>query len=438
MRSWILLAVATGPLAISAACASSEEQAAPGREQPPSTVLDAEAPDSAAAPEWDGDVPDTSLPRCSPSGWCVTAFPDEDLDFRDIWPFEDRAFAIVQSRTQGVRVLEWQKSTDAWQYIDDASQNAVGVETFAGRIYAPNEGEVYFTVSPSFVYHGKRPVAPETAWRWTRQALPDNVTGHRPDDDHGRPYNMATRDRQVTLGVWGVGPLDIYAYYSNTIFKREPLDGAWSAVYVADDVAADEHIYFTAVAGTGPDDIWFSGVRALYSYVCPLLVRKNADAWGRVADGVVKTTAPDSCDVRAGTVRVGEGFGGWLTELQAISPTEYIGLQDAMGPWEVDHVSLTKVRVGDSVYSVEQSTVPVGNASSSSPQVISSLWRVNADNWFTSWGLVLRGTEDGAFAVSSISRDGAPVAAPLHRIRGTSNQNLWAIGVRNAFHKTTL
>ena len=432
MRSWIHLAVATAPLAISAACASSEDQAAPAPEPPTSTVLDADAPD-ASAPVSDGDVPDTSLPRCSASGWCVTPFPDEDLDFRDIWPFEDRAFAIAESRTQGVKVLEWQKSTDAWQYIDDASQNVVGVETFAGRIYAPNEDEVYFTVSPSFVYRGKRPNASESAWSWTRHVLPDNVLGHLPPDDHGRPYYVTTGMTQVTLGVWGVGVDDVYAYYSNAIFRRDPLHGTWSSVYLANDAEPNEHIFFTAAAGAGPDDIWFSGARDRSRYACPLLVRKTADAWIRVADGIVT----DSCGVRAGTVRIGEGFAGWLTELQAISPTEYIGLQDAMNPWNLDHVSLMKVRVEDGGYSVDHSAVPIKNASSIAPQVASSVWRVNGDTWFTSLGLVLRGTEDGAFAVSTISRDGAPVGAPLHRIRGTSNQNLWAIGARHAYHKTT-
>ncbi len=58
--------------------------------------------------------------------------PDVDLELKDIWPVSDgtAAFAIAESPTRGVKLLEWHKSpspTDdddaavpnAWQYIDD-------------------------------------------------------------------------------------------------------------------------------------------------------------------------------------------------------------------------------------------------------------------------------------------------------------------------------
>ncbi len=59
-------------------------------------------------------------------------------------------------------------------YIDDGTQNERGFGTYAGRVWAPNENEVYYGIGPGYVYHGKRPVAPATAWSWTRQQLKDN------------------------------------------------------------------------------------------------------------------------------------------------------------------------------------------------------------------------------------------------------------------------
>ena len=139
MRASIVLATASASLAIIAACAGSEDETPVPIDQPPATIPDAGAPDADIP---DVDVPDTRLPDCSSAGWCITPFPDENLDFRDIWPLEDVAFAIAESRTEGVKFLEWKKSTNAWEYIDDLSQNGAGSGTFAGGVYAPNADEV--------------------------------------------------------------------------------------------------------------------------------------------------------------------------------------------------------------------------------------------------------------------------------------------------------
>jgi sarcosine oxidase gamma subunit len=87
-------------VAVMAACATTaEEDAAP----PP---LDREAGATDAGPPGqpgDAQVPgDAStggkeVERCSPDHWCITDLPDEDLDLRDIRPFEDRAFAVAES-----------------------------------------------------------------------------------------------------------------------------------------------------------------------------------------------------------------------------------------------------------------------------------------------------------------------------------------------------
>ncbi len=464
MRAWIVLATASAPLAIIAACASTEEgpSLAPDT-PPPATIPDAGVPD---VDIWDVDVPDTHLPDCSSVGWCITSFPDENLDFRDIWPLEDVAFAIAQSRTEGVKFLEWKKSTNAWEYIDDLSQNSAGSGTFAGGVYAPNANEVYFAVGNSFIYHGKRPVPPETKWTWTRAELPDNVVGHPLTHDHGRHFSTLAGERVEAFGVWGAGAADVYAHYSNTIFRRDPADGTWSAVYTVGDLdAANEHTFFLSASGTGPNDIWFVGARDRDPFSCPLVVRKTADGWERVADGVVGTSSASRCVERAGTLRLGNAVGGWLYDIQPVSATEYVALQNVRVS-SIEHVvNLTRIRVSlppdggvpddgglsddgglvsdgglpsNAAFSFEQSVVPVKLAvNNGPPKIMNSLWRGDGETWFASWGLVVRRADDGTYSVSTLSRDGAPVRAQFHKIRGTSNQNLWAVGARHAYHKTT-
>jgi hypothetical protein len=435
MRASIVLATASASLAIIAACAGTEDEAPPPPVTPPATIPDGGAPDVDVP---DVDVPDTRLPDCSSAGWCVTPFPDENLVFRDIWPLEDVAFAIADSRTEGVKFLEWKKSTNAWEYIDDLTQNGAGSGTFAGGVYAPSADEVYFAVGASYVYHGKRPASPETKWTWTRAKLPDGIVGHPTSHDHGKPWYSASRETVDAFGLWGAGADDVYAYFSNTIFKHDPTGDTWSAVYTIDDLEADdEHAFFVSASGTGPDDIWFVGARDRTYFNCPLVVRKKANGWERVADGVVSNDIFAQCSERAGTLHVGGGTGGWFTDIQPVSATEYVALHDQIENGFFKEVNLTRIRVSENGYSLEQSVVPVKLALPGPVPLMSSLWRGHNETWFTSFGLVVRGTDDGTYAVSTLSRDGAPVTAPLYKIRGTSNQNLWAIGAHHAYHKTT-
>jgi hypothetical protein len=78
---------------------------------------------------------------------------------------------------------------------------------------------------------------------------------------------------------------------------------------------------------------------------------------------------------------------------------------------------------------------------------LSSLWSpplgadVSADQvWLSGFGLILHGQDvwnGDPFQISTISLNGAPTRRPIHRIRGASSHDLWAVGVRYAFHKTT-
>lgn len=433
MRTWIVLAAGSASLAIMAACTSSEADAPPATAPPTTSLPDAGLPDADIR---DVDVPDTRLPDCSSAGWCVTRFPDADLVFKDIWPFEDIAFAVGESRTEGVKVLEWTKATNEWRYIDDQSQNGAGMGEFIGSVYAPNENVVYFTVGSSHIYRGERPVAPETQWRWTKHALPDNVIGHSNTHTHGTPFYVATRERHAAFGVWGTDADNVYAFFSNTIFRRNPSDGTWEELYVADDLEApNEHIFFMAAAGTGPNDLWFAGARDREWYSCPLLLHKSESGWERIIDGVVQEDGASPCTEREGTLRVGGELGGWFSDIQRSSTNEYLLLHDEIDWFSFKSTNLTKINLTESGPSIEQSPVPLKNAMGDARGT--SVWRMDGETWFTTLGLVVRGTDDGTYTPSSISRDGAPVNAPLFKIRGTSNQNLWAIGARYAYHKTT-
>jgi hypothetical protein len=435
MRTTIVLASAIASVAIASACASSDDEGSVGTD-PPAPAAVPDAGDSDGGSVADVDVPDTRLPDCSPAGWCITGFPDEDLAFRDIAPLEEVAFAIAESRTEAVKVLEWTKSTNTWKYIDDGTQNQPPIGTFAGRIYAPNVDEVYFTVGPSHVFHGKRSGG---TWAWTNQALPDNIAGHT--DSHGNPTQRASGQPIATLGVWGTGAGDVYAYYSNTIFHRDPASGSFAAVYVADDLeAANEHIFFASVHGSGPNDVWFVGARDRTLTNCPLVVRKSAAGWDRVADSVVSNSTNAPCAQRPGKLFIGgSGRGGWLVDIAPVSTTEYVALHNRTNRGSLEDVYATTIRVTDDGYSFEQSLVPVKIAlvPQGGSRAATALWRGDGETWFTSWGLALRGGDDGTFSTSTLSRNGGPVIAPFYRIRGTSNQNLWAIGARHAYHKTT-
>jgi len=433
MRTLIVLASAVASVAVASACASSEDAPSVDTDRPaPAAVPDRGDDDGGFVA--DADVPDTRLPDCSPAGWCITGFPDEDLVFRDIAPFEEVAFAIAESATEGIKVLEWTKSTNTWKYIDDGTQNQAAIGTFAGRIYAPNVDELYFTVGPSHVFQGNRSGG---AWTWTNQVLPDNVAGHT--DNHGNPIESASGQPISTLGVWGTGADDVYAWHSNTIFHRDPTGGSFDPVYVADDLeAADEHIFFASVHGSGPDDVWFVGARARTATNCPLVVRKTGAGWERVADAIVSNNAWAACAERSGTLFIGgPDKSGWLVDIAPVSTSEYIALHNRVSGFNFEDVYTTTIRITDDGYSFEQSLVPVTVAPNAGSRTATALWRGDGETWITSWGLVLRGSDDGTFSVSTLSRSGGPVIAPFHRIRGTSNENLWAIGARHAYHKTT-
>jgi hypothetical protein len=382
------------------------------------------------------DASDAASSMCSPDGWCATPLPDSDLTFKDVWPLPGRAFAIVTSPTLGIGVLEWTDAAGRWTYIDDASQNESGLGKYAGRIWAPNDSEVYYGVSPGIIYHGTRPVPPQTEWTWTRSRL----------DDHGRIPGIANAGYissygvgfdDYALGVWGTGPDDVYAWYRNAIFHWKSEDGAppsWVVEYAARDVPeTNQDLYFLGAAGTNPDDVWFGGVRPGSYKSCAFVVNKVAGNYQRAADAVLSpsaTTYSAVCVPPAGVQSVG-GDNGWVGNIQSPGPGVAVMLN---GRRQVARLK----KVGDG-YTADLSEIPTSVMVDGDRML--SLWAASeGEQWLSGKGMVVRAEnawDGGAYQISTLALRGAPIRSDLFRIRGTSNTNLWAIGAGYALHKTS-
>ena len=435
MRGLFILICVSVALGAGVACASAEDDPLS-----PSAQSDTPSTDGGAQPlpkDARSEDAERPAPACSAAGWCATALPDGNLTLRDMWPLADHAFAIAESPTLGVKVLEWSADDSTWQYIDDDTQNEDGFGPQLGRIWAPNENEVYYGISPGFIYYGKR-ANPSATWSWERARLPDNSHHPAPGED----FVWAPIQTYPTLGVWGTGPDDVYAWYANAIFRRTHVEGqfVWVADHVADDTESPAPGYFDNVlifgmGGSGKDDVWFVGARDFITWFsCSVVGRKTADGYRRVVDSVVSIFDPQVCLPRDGVLGLGRG---WLTDVQSVGPGSVVGLWDRM--------TLVQIEAGDGGYTADLTplappSVPNRNAD---PR-FNSLWFQQDEAWLSGWGFVVHGglgVPDGAeradFAISSVSLTGAPLDHPIYRVRGTSKDNIWAVGARYALHKTT-
>ncbi|AKV02439.1 hypothetical protein AKJ09_09102 [Labilithrix luteola] len=436
-------------LAAAAACTSSGETEPTTPAEQDSGILGSsdgavvDVGSDTATPPVDGGVDGGD---CSDAGWCETPLPGPGLTVKDIWPLEGRAFAVAESATQGVRVLEWDGAsgpTGTWSYIDDGTQNDERAAPYAGGLWAPDADDLYYTVAPGYVYHGTRPVPPQTAWSWSRTRLEDH--SHEGDvahasHDHGFPTNSEMGMGYPALGVWGTSRDNVYAWYSNTVFHWKAEAGAapaWVAEYSADDFdTPNEHLFFVGAAGTGPDDIWFSGVRdgSPSGRSCVILVRKTAGSFNRVADGVVPPGfAP--CAARDGFQKI-DGANGWLTDLHALGPSRFVGLKGAR-----DVLQLTAS--ADGGIATDLSPFPSSLVSNNTP---TSVWATSNEVWlstvktYATAAFVARGVDvwnGGSYELSTLALRHGPITSSLFRIRGTSSTNLWVVGVQHALHKTT-
>lgn len=464
MRSPFLLACASLALAAAVACATSADDAplSPPNDPEPTPLPDGGIADGGLT----RDASDPIVSSCSGAGWCLTSLPDGDLTLKDIWPFESRAFAIAESQTLGVKVLEWDEAGTSWKYIDDNSQNAYGFGKYAGKIWAPNENEIYYGVEPAFIHHGKR-AAPASPWSWERSQLADNSRDTDPARDHGLARYTNRHGQPVeypAIGVWGTSADDVYAWYANTIFHWKSDDGgapAWVAEYVADDTENLAETFFVfGASGSSRDDIWFAGGRARHvpegTFACPIVIHKTADGYKRIVDHVINGRFPfylGYCQPKAGALSFPGVLVGWLTNVESAGPGRAVGIMaeaafayvasEDGGLARLNEVRVRTPRPDDEV-----------------PTLLSSVWVHGTEAWLSGWGLVLRTDNDPArwstglglftpddaehgapdaatYSVSATALNGVPLDRPLYQVRGTSNTNLWAIGPRYALHKTT-
>ena len=150
-----------------------------------------------------------------------------------------------------------------------------------------------------------------------------------------RPYYSVAREPVAAFGVWGAGAADVYAHYSNTIFRRDPAGGTWSAVYTVDDLEAARRTRLLP--------------RRLGNRPGRHLVRRRSrpcrhDARGATAArssfarrrtaGSASPTASSATrsPLRAASARArcasAMRFGGWFTDIQPVSATEYVALHN--------------------------------------------------------------------------------------------------------------
>ena len=384
---------------------------------------------------------------CSSAGWCATSLPDADLMLKSIWPLEGRAFATAESRTVGVKVLEWTDAEGKWRYIDDNSQNQTGLARYVANIWAPSENELYYAVAKGTIVHGTRPSS-EMAWTWTSHALEDHSPVRQRSYEPDSPPEAVSRALYPTLGVWGTGAGDVYAWYTNTVYHWKSEGAAapsWMPEYTADDVSSStEELFALGMTGANRDDLWFSFVRtnmARNQGACPVIVRKTPSGYERISDGIVKGAR--CSEARPGFSMMGSAR-GWLTSLQTLGDGQVAGIQGGR--------ELVKISAGDGGYSVATSKVlsldPVDDRDRSpgAASFFTSLYRAPEGRlWMggigmPGTGMVVSGDDvwsaGGSYAISTLSLSGAPLKGSDFKIHGTANANLWLVGAHHALHKT--
>ena len=484
MRSTFALACTSIALAAAAACATAGDEAdtSPANDAGSSPLADT---GTDGRPSSEADAGDAAVPvdaRCSAAGWCTTLLPDRDLTLKDIWPFEQRAFAIAESPTLGVKVLGWESASDEWRYIDDNTQNDYGAGQYAGKIWAPSENEVYYAVARARIYRGTRPT-PSSPWTWQYDVL----ESHSPDEDPTRDPGLARyaykRDLPpvdaAALGVWGTCEGDVYAWYGNTVFRRRSEGGApaWVPDYVAEDGEnPTDAFYILGAAGSTSGDLWFAGSRGQFDtegglFACPLVVHRTAEGHRHIVDNVVNQAADPNnrwagiCSANPGSLGFSVSIqipgygtftrpwpnGGMLSSIASVGPNRAVGLMGRNQGDIFTYVSTDDAGIASA--NVVNVSVPRADVQT----YLNSVWVLGTTAWFSGWGLVIK-SEDGpekwsrgfglakpddntpaagSYEISTLALNGAAFDRPFYQVRGISNSNLWAIGAGYALHKTT-
>ncbi len=403
---------------------------------------DAGAPARDAADEAFGEPP-----RCSSAGWCKTELPVDDLVLEDVWPVGKRAFALGISATLGVKFLEWD-AKGGWKIIDDRYEFPRAMTPKS--VWAPDEDEVFFAiddlsgfvggVSGSIIVHGARPVPPETKWSWTRSRL-------------DCPSTRMAIFYLPNGSVWGTSRNDVYALACDRIHRlnrgASVIDGGvvehsdvWDVEYA--DTDATSPLSWTGAIGTGPDDVWFVGYRGSFiTAQCLTLFRKTDAGYTALIDGVPEGTT--ACLEKPGVAM----FTGKLASSGSAGPANIHApakerLVGAVGN-DVDN-ALVQFRLVDGEVQIQTASPREGME-----VAVISPWGTSMDDlWVlanrstpngTAGTSILRATSiwggGGAFEFSTIAINGSPNTEQLTRLRGTSNQNLWAVGTHSAYVKST-
>ncbi|AKU95255.1 hypothetical protein AKJ09_01919 [Labilithrix luteola] len=429
--------VAAFALAGAAACAASGDE---GKDPPASDNGDGSSTiqgdgGSASEAATDAHFEAASPPRCSEAGWCLTDLPDSQLQFNDIWPIGNRAFALVSDESGSNRAVEFDNATPdgPWRYIDEGDLNAG--RTFPMNLWAPNENELYVTmadVTPfggggtfgTLLFRGVRPVPPAKDWTWTS-------------------LKFDCEQLDATGRVWGTSPNDIYVLGCGVVrHSTAPFGGDGGAGDPAsftaewtEDTAAGPFV-INAISGSGPDDVWISGYHGLWGS-CALVIHKTASGYERVVDGLFDE-ASNTCADRPGYPRIDGSF----VDIQALGTNRFVGVQNTTDTSQINEMTRIEPRAGggwDVAYA------------SPYPDYVTTLKGVWANGESDFWllvsrvngssGAVMHGTQvwsdAGTYEYSTLVLNGAPNAQPLNRIRGTSPSNLWAVGLNRAFHKST-
>jgi len=482
MRRRVWLAFSAATLAALVACASSDEE---GSSLEPvvdggSTVIDDAGPGEPDATPGKGDASAPLWGPCNDHGWCETELPDPNLTFIDVRPFADRAFAVAESDTLGTKVLEWTEATQAWVYVDDNSQNAYDSGAYAGKMFALSENELYYTTAPGIVYHGKR-VDPSSPFTWESTRLPYSGPTFE-DRDPGRAWRldspvsqMMPRTYKAALGVTGTSAGDVYAWYGNRIFRRH-VGGDGGTEWVSDFASADEEAganesfyIFNATPGEG-DEIWFIGSRGVMHaekgfQACPTLYRKTSSGWSTVLDA---TYANDMCTSKPGAIPPTlvftiPGFGtlnlpftqaGWPTSIASVGSGEivfYLLRSDSIFFYVNTTSGVARYNYASEVEPPVQFHTPRVH---SVERVGDQLWasghgfvfgsEIKPSAWLVGLGIgspefyEQQESDLGAeLETTSVAMKGRFLDEPLYQVRGTSKNNLWAVGNRYALHKKT-
>jgi len=424
--------------AIIVACASAGDPEAGATSVSPDA-----SPEAAVLPPDDGDASepedagnvDAAAP-CSPDGWCPTTLPGTDIYVGKIVPFENRAFAKMTSTYIGNRVAEW-TSEGGWTLLKGVDQSSWPQAQGEGDFWA-DEDTVYLSVldmsglsagtSSAIVARGRRPVAPATEWTWTQSRI---------------PCDWFTQG----AGIGGTKDGEVYVATCGKIFRLDtsadggaPSDGGADAgdetLRWIDDGFVDgdpeSRIDFFEVDGTGPDDLWFAGRRGSW---CAILVHKTADGYRTVMDGISEGSA---CSPRGDLPMVPGGFVG----MHAFSKNRLIAAFSSSPTASAGQL----INVGHSgeQITVESAQPPENTTSLRSPWVASEddLFVIARSGTSSSSGsFLLRGRSlwgnGPAYDFSQLAINGVRNPAALVSVRGTSIQNLWAVGGGYAYHKTT-